>query len=130
MVVRYSDRDGRAPTPEQRPAASAAGSVDERPPATNLRAIAAMVGATANFTCGDASMKVVSGVLPTGKTIFVRGLVSLVVLFHVAVLTGEIRNLRRCLTPAMGLRCLGDVGGAVFFQAALGRIKLADKSGG
>ena len=98
-------------------------------PGSNLRAIVAMVCATAIFTCGDTSMKIVSSALPTGETIFVRGLLSFVVLLHVATLTGQIRTLRRCLVPAMGLRCLGDVGGAVFFQAALARMKLADLMG-
>jgi len=88
-----------------------------------------MMCATAIFTIGDASMKVVSASLPTGETIFVRALVSLLVLFSVAVWTGQIYNLRRALVPALGLRCLGDTGGAVFFQAALARMKLADIMG-
>jgi drug/metabolite transporter (DMT)-like permease len=100
-----------------------------KPAASNLRAISAMLCATAIFTCGDASMKVVSGTLPTGETIFVRALVSLVVLLIVAVGTGQICNLRRAFVPALGWRCLGDTGGAVFFQAALGRMKLADIMG-
>ena len=100
-----------------------------KPTVSNLRAIIAMMCATAIFTCGDASMKVVSGALPTGETIFVRALVSLVVLLCVAIGTGQIRNLRRSLVPALAWRCLGDTGGAVFFQAALGRMKLADIMG-
>ena len=100
-----------------------------KPTASNLRAIVAMMCATAIFTCGDASMKVVSGALPTGETIFVRALVSLIVLLCVSIWTGQIRNLRRCLEPALAWRCLGDTGGAVFFQAALGRMKLADIMG-
>jgi drug/metabolite transporter (DMT)-like permease len=96
---------------------------------SNVRAIAAMVCATAIFTCGDASMKLVAGTLPTGETIFARGIVSFLVLLHVAAWTGQLRSLRRALTPALGLRCLGDMGGAVFFQSALARMKLADIMG-
>jgi drug/metabolite transporter (DMT)-like permease len=96
---------------------------------SNLKAIVAMVCATAIFTCGDASMKLVAGTLPTGQTIFARGLVSLVVLLHVAAWTGQLAQLRRAFVPAVGLRCLGDMGGAVFFQSALARMKLADIMG-
>ena len=32
-----------------------------------------MVAATAFFTCGDAAMKLVSDSLPTGETVFLRG---------------------------------------------------------
>ncbi len=105
----------------------AAGAV--KPASSNLRAIMAMMSATAIFTCGDASMKVVSGALPTGETIFVRALVSLFVLLCISIWTGQIRNLRRSLVPALAWRCLGDTGGAVFFQAALARMKLADIMG-
>lgn len=98
-------------------------------PPSNLRAIVAMVCATAIFTCGDAAMKLVAGTLPTGQTIFARGIVSLFVLLHVAAWTGQLIQLRRAFVPAMGLRCLGDVGGAVFFQTALARMKLADIMG-
>ena len=99
-------------------------------PPSNLKAIVAMVAATAVFTCGDASMKLVAGTLPTGQTIFVRGLVSLFVLLHVAAFTGQLAMLRRAIRmPALGLRLLGDMGGAIFFQSALARMKLADIMG-
>ena len=89
-----------------------------------------MVAATAIFTCGDASMKLVAGTLPTGQTIFARGIVSLFVLLHVAAWTGQLAQLRRAFrVPALGLRCIGDMGGAVFFQSALAHMKLADIMG-
>lgn len=89
-----------------------------------------MVCATAVFTCGDASMKVVAARMPTGETIFGRGLVSLIVLVNVVIFTGQIASLRRALKmPAVGWRLLGDMGGAIFFQSALGRMKLADIMG-
>jgi hypothetical protein len=59
----------------------------------NVRGIAAMVAATALFTCGDAAMKLVSASLPTGETIFVRGLSSVAIVAVAAFWTGAIYRL-------------------------------------
>jgi len=96
---------------------------------TNLKAIAAMVGATAAFSCGDAAMKLVSVGLPTGESVFVRGLCSAMLVTMAAFWTGSIYALRRAWVRAMGWRCAGDVGGALFFQAALARMPFADIMG-
>lgn len=95
----------------------------------NLKGIAAMVAATALFTCGDASMKLVSSSLPTGETIFVRGLCTVTIVTIAAVWNGAVYRLRDAFVRAMGWRSLGDVGGAVFFQAALARMPFADLMG-
>jgi len=95
----------------------------------NLKGIAAMVAATALFTCGDAAMKFVSATLPTGETIFVRGLSSVAIVTIAAFWTGTIYRLRDALVRVMGWRSLGDVGSAVFFQAALARMPFADLMG-
>ena len=97
--------------------------------AGNLRGIAAMVVATAVFTCGDASMKLVSGSLPTGECVFVRGLCSALLVGAAAVWTGAILALPRAFVPAMGWRCAGDVGSSLFFQGALARMPFADLMG-
>jgi drug/metabolite transporter (DMT)-like permease len=103
----------------------------ERAPlgAGNLKGIAAMVVATAVFTCGDASMKLVSGALPTGECVFVRGLCSALLVGAAAFWTGAILALRRAFVPAMGWRCAGDVGSSLFFQGALARMPFADLMG-
>ena len=88
-----------------------------------------MVAATALFTCGDAAMKLVSGSLPTGETIFVRGLSTVTIVTIAAFWTGAIYRLRDALVPLMGWRCAGDAGGALFFQAALARMPFADLMG-
>ena len=52
----------------------------------NVKARAlSLVAATALFTCGDAAMKLVSNSLPTGETIFLRG-VSTVALVTIAAM--------------------------------------------
>jgi S-adenosylmethionine uptake transporter len=97
--------------------------------AGNLRGIAAMVAATAVFTCGDAAMKLVSATLPTGETIFVRGLASIAIVTIAAFWTGAIYRLKDAFVGGMGARSIGDVGSAVFFQAALARMPFADLMG-
>ena len=95
----------------------------------NLKGIAAMVAATALFTCGDAAMKLVSSSLPTGETVFVRGLCTVTIVTVAAFWTGAIYRLRDALVRAMGWRSVGDVGSALFFQAALARMPFADLMG-
>jgi drug/metabolite transporter (DMT)-like permease len=97
--------------------------------AGNLKGIAAMIVATAVFTCGDASMKLVSGSLPTGESVFVRGVCSTIVVTVAAFWSSSILSLRRAFVGVMGWRCAGDVGGALFFQAALARMPFADIMG-
>jgi drug/metabolite transporter (DMT)-like permease len=103
----------------------------QRPPlaAGNLRGILAMIVATAVFTCGDASMKLVSGSLPTGESVFVRGAFSTALVVVTAFWTGSIFSLPRAFVPAMGWRCIGDVGSALSFQGALARMPFADIMG-
>jgi drug/metabolite transporter (DMT)-like permease len=98
-------------------------------PGGNLTGIAAMVAATALFTCGDAAMKLVSATLPTGETIGVRGLSSVAIVTIAAFSTGAIYRLKDALVRVMAWRSMGDVGSAVFFQAALARMPFADLMG-
>ena len=95
----------------------------------NLKGIAAMVAATALFTCGDAAMKLVSTSLATGETVFLRGLSTITIVTIAAFWTGAIYRLRDALVPAMGWRSVGDVGSALFFQGALARMPFADLMG-
>jgi drug/metabolite transporter (DMT)-like permease len=95
----------------------------------NLKGIAAMVAATALFTCGDAAMKLVSDALPAGETVFLRGVSTVTIVTIAAFWTGAIYRLRDAFVRVMGWRSLGDVGSALFFQAALARMPFADLMG-
>jgi drug/metabolite transporter (DMT)-like permease len=97
--------------------------------AGNLKGIVAMVVATAVFTCGDAFMKLVSSSLATGESVFARGVCSALLVTIAAFWTGSILAFRRAFVQAMGWRCVGDVGSALFFQAALARMPFADIMG-
>ena len=104
----------------QEEAGSAAGS---------LKGILAMVAATALFTCGDTAMKLVSTSLPTSEAVFVRSAFTVATITVAAFWTGAIFALREAFVRPMGWRCAGDVGSALFFQAALARMPFADLMG-
>jgi drug/metabolite transporter (DMT)-like permease len=95
----------------------------------SLEAIAAMVMATFVFTLGDVAMKLVTGAVPTGEAVFLRSSLSVALVLAAAVHAGAIAGLRRALVPLMGWRSLGDAGNSLCFQAALGRMPLADIMG-
>ena len=75
----------------------------------NVKGIAAMVAATALFTCGDAAMKVVSTTMPTGQTVFIRGLCTVAIVTMAAFWTGAIYRLRDAFVRAMATRSLGGL---------------------
>ena len=69
----------------------------------NLKGIAAMVAATAVFTCGDAAMKLVSDELPTGESVFLRGVSTVTIVTIAAFWTGAIYRLRDGVRALHGL---------------------------
>jgi drug/metabolite transporter (DMT)-like permease len=74
-------------------------------------------------------MKLVSASLPTGETVFVRGVSTVAIVTVAAFWTGAIYRLRDALVRSMAWRSIGDVGSALFFQAALARMPFADLMG-
>ena len=106
-------------------AASAVGRPALDQPRT-LAAIGAMVLSTVAFTIGDAAMRLASGTVPTGQSVFLRSLTSVVLVAIAAHWTGVLSSLRRALVPWMRWRCLGDAGNSLLFQAALARMPFAD----
>jgi drug/metabolite transporter (DMT)-like permease len=113
-----------APQGEAQGTAAAAAAERQR---GNLAGILAMVMATVSFTAGDLLMKIAADHLPTGELVFLRGLMVMWLALVAAAVAGALDDLRRLLTiPAMAGRASGDVGGAIFFQAALARMPFAD----
>jgi drug/metabolite transporter (DMT)-like permease len=99
-------------------------STDTQP--NNARAILAMLIATVAFTTGDAMMKLMSARLPTGETMFIRGVIGSALLLGLVWIMGELSSLRRHVNSFTSLRVAGDVGAAVTFQNALSRLPFAD----
>ena len=87
-----------------------------------------MLAAMALFCCGDALMKLAAPTVATGQCLFVRSCVSVAILWALVAYQGEGRDVVRALTRPMGLRVIGDVGGSIFYQSALARVRFADAS--
>jgi drug/metabolite transporter (DMT)-like permease len=92
----------------------------------NTKGILAMLAAMALFIFGDAIMKLSASSVPTGESIFLRGLIAVSIIWTLVARSSAIHALKGSLSKFMILRAAGDVGGAVFFQTALARLPFAD----
>jgi drug/metabolite transporter (DMT)-like permease len=92
----------------------------------NTKGILAMLAAMALFVFGDALMKLSATTVPTGESIFLRGIVAVTVIWTLVVRSSAIHSLKDATSTFMLIRAGGDMGGAVFFQTALGRLPFAD----
>jgi drug/metabolite transporter (DMT)-like permease len=95
-------------------------------PPNNTRGILSMLLAMASFACGDSMMKLSGATVPTGELVFLRGILMLGAVTLIAWAMGAFKHAWRLLTPPMVTRGIGDVGGALAFQAALARMPFAD----
>ena len=97
--------------------------------AGNLAAIGAMLLSTVFYTCSDAAMKFVAGVVPTGEAVFLRSVGVVLLLSAAAFVTGALSDIRAACSRLMCLRGAADAGNSLMFQAALARMPLADTMG-
>ena len=72
-------------------------------PMRNIKAIIAMMIATVVFTLGDAAMKLVSGAVPTGQSVFLRCTGSVLLVAIAAIYTGAIQGCSPSTRSAYGL---------------------------
>jgi drug/metabolite transporter (DMT)-like permease len=93
---------------------------------SNTKGILAMLAAMALFIFGDALMKLSAGTVPTGQSIFLRGIVAVSVIWTFVLRSSAIHSLKQATSKFMLMRAAGDMGGAVFFQTALARLPFAD----
>lgn len=95
----------------------------------NLRGAGLMVVAMAAFTLNDTCMKAVTQSLPLYQAIFLRGALTLLLLFPLARATGGLRlALPRGDAGLMVLRTLGEIGATILFLTALMHMPLANLS--
>lgn len=99
-------------------------SSDGRP--NNVLGIAAMLAATGFFVTGDAIMKLMSARLPTGETVFIRGLLGIILVWSLVAAMGALGEVRRHLTRLIAFRTSADMGAAGCFQIALSRLPFAE----
>ena len=97
-----------------------------QPAPANYRGIFAMLGATAAFVLGDATMKKASEQLPIGEVIFLRGLIAMPIVWYLAYRTRAIGVLITIPKKLLAWRSLGDAGGSLTYMSALARMPFAD----
>jgi len=97
------------------------------PLSDNARAALLMMGSMAAFTVNDTFMKSLNGHLPLFQAIFLRGLVTILILGGIAQLRGQLKlRLPRRDAGLLALRSLGEAGAAYFFITALFNMPLAN----
>ncbi len=92
----------------------------------NVLGIVAMLAATAAFVAGDAIMKIMGTRLPTGETMFIRGIIGTVLVWTVLWRLGMLGEVRRHLDRMIGWRTAAEVGASCSFQSGLTRLPFAD----
>ncbi|MBU2358849.1 MAG: DMT family transporter [Alphaproteobacteria bacterium] len=99
------------------------------PLSDNMRGAALMAAAMMTFTVNDTFTKTLSDVLPLSQLLFLRGIGVMICLAVMARAMGQLRfdlSLRDWVY--IGLRTLGEIGGAYFFITALFHMPIANVS--
>lgn len=92
----------------------------------NTRGALLMALAMASFTINDAFTKSVTPYINTGQIMFIRGLMTCVIIFIMAKYMGGLRPLKVFLRPIIILRCVCELLASVFYLSALGLIDFAN----
>jgi len=88
----------------------------------------ALTFAMASYSVNDTFVKLVGRDLPFGEVIFLRGVLSVLVLLAAVALTGGWRHLVPACQPQVLWRAFFDALGTLFFIAALVHMKIAELS--
>ena len=94
----------------------------------NFRGIVFMCLAMISFACNDALVKSVTGVMNTGQIMFVRGLLTKLMVLVFALHFRAFRPIRTILRPAILLRIIMEALASITYISALGQIPLANAS--
>lgn len=94
----------------------------------NSKGAAMMALAMAAFTCNDAIVKLLSTHLNIGQIIFVRGMLTTLLVFSIARFAGALTPLRELMHPMVLLRTLMEIGSTVLFLSALKQMPLPNIS--
>jgi drug/metabolite transporter (DMT)-like permease len=96
--------------------------------AANRRGMIALSFGMAAYTANDTLVKLVGRELPLGEVLFLRGVLSVVILFCVVAIAGGSRHIARACKPTVLWRALFDALATGFFVAALLNMNIADLS--
>lgn len=97
-------------------------------PTANFRGALFMCLAMAGFTCNDALIKSVTGVMNAGQIMLVRGFFTSVLVLLLARHFSALRSFRLVTSPVIALRITAEVGASISYIYALGQIPLANAS--
>ncbi|MCW5706222.1 DMT family transporter [Shinella sp.] len=95
-------------------------------PTANAKGALFMAIAMAGFTCNDALVKSVTGAMNTGQILFVRGLMTTVLVVAIARWMGALGSWRIVLQPAVALRMAAEIIASLAYVSALGAMPLAN----
>lgn len=98
------------------------------PPTGNARGALFMAIAMVGFTCNDALVKSVTGDMNVGQIMFVRGLMTTILVVAIARWMGALGSWRVVLQPAVALRMTAEILASLAFISALGAMPLANTS--
>lgn len=94
----------------------------------NQRGALFMIVSMAGFTTNDALIKITTTDLNAGQIMFVRGLFATVLITLIAWHQGALKKPDLARHPLIWLRAIGEVGGTLFFIAALQHLPIANVS--
>jgi len=94
----------------------------------NTRGALFMVVAMAGFTCNDALVKSVTHSMNAGQILFIRGLMTSVLVLGIAAWMGAICSWRVLVQPAVLLRLVAEIVASLAYVSALGAMPLANTS--
>jgi drug/metabolite transporter (DMT)-like permease len=92
----------------------------------NARGALFMAIAMVAFTCNDALVKSVTGGMNTGQILFMRGLMTTVLVVAIARWMGALGSWRVILQPAVALRIAAEILASLAYVSALGAMPLAN----
>lgn len=92
----------------------------------NVLGILAMLAATAVFVTGDSIMKIMSQRMPTGETMFIRGVIGTALMWTMLWRFDMLDEVRRHLNRLIGWRTAAEVGASGLFQSGLTRLPFAE----
>ncbi len=95
-------------------------------PHNNVLAAIAVIAAGFFLICSDACLRIASSDLPLGQVVAGRSVVGCILLGFAAWTKSALRWHPAILSPAFGIRVLGELGAALFFIAAILRMPFAN----
>jgi drug/metabolite transporter (DMT)-like permease len=92
----------------------------------NAKGALFMAIAMAGFTCNDALIKSVTGEMNTGQIMFVRGLMTTILVVLIARWMGAMGSFRIVFQPIVALRIVAEIIASLTYISALGTMPLAN----